>query len=97
MLFDHHGTRGQHPVVGRGQVVDQDVEVNPARVLHAGRAGGLEGEPLAVRGRLERDQPGYHCTGVPPSRPAQNRASTQGSAQSSTTSLIQPMTASSLT
>ena len=40
--------------------------------------------------------PGW-VTLEPPSRPAQNRASTQGSAQSSTTSLIQPMTAASLT
>src|SRR5919201_2275799 len=35
--------------------------------------------------------PGYHSTGVPPSRLAQNRASAQGSGLSSTTSLIQPM------
>src|SRR6202050_5904318 len=39
-------------------------------------------------------QPGYHSTGVPPSRPAQNRARSHGSAQSSTISLIQPMAAS---
>ena len=55
MLVDQHSARGQYAVVGCGQVIDQDVEVNPAGVLDAGRAGGLEGEPLAVRGWLERD------------------------------------------
>src|SRR5215470_603681 len=35
--------------------------------------------------------PGYHSTGVPPSNPAQKRASAQGSGPSSTISLIQPM------
>src|SRR6266700_2659996 len=38
--------------------------------------------------------PGYHSTGVPPSRPAQKRASTQGSGPSSTTSEIHPMAGS---
>ena len=55
VLFEHHGAGGQHPVMGRGQVIDQDVEVDPGGVLREGRAAGLEGEPLAVRGRLERD------------------------------------------
>jgi hypothetical protein len=36
----------------------------------------------------------YHGTGVPPSKPAQNRASSHGSAQSSTISLIPPLAAS---
>jgi 8-oxo-dGTP pyrophosphatase MutT (NUDIX family) len=57
VLLDQHGSRGQNPVLGRVQAIDQDVEVNPGGVLHEGRAGGLEGKPLAVRGRLERDPP----------------------------------------
>jgi len=38
-------------------------------------------------------QPGYHSTGLPPSRPAQNLASAHGSGQSMTTSRIQPIAA----
>ena len=41
--------------MGQDQVLDQDVEMNPGHVLDSGRGGGLEGEPLTVRGRLERD------------------------------------------
>jgi len=37
-------------------------------------------------------QPGYHCTGVPPSSAAQNPASRCGSGVSSTISRIQPIT-----
>ena len=29
VVSDHHATRGEDPVVSRGQVTDQDVEVNP--------------------------------------------------------------------
>jgi hypothetical protein len=41
-------------------------------------------------------QPGYHSTGLPPSRPAQNLASAHGSGQSITISRIQPIVVSSL-
>jgi len=55
VLGDRHRARGNDPLVGRRQVLDQDVDVNPERVPHPRSAAGLEGEPLAMRGRLERD------------------------------------------
>jgi hypothetical protein len=48
-------------------------------------------EAERVADRVAVDPPGYHSTGVPPSSPAQKRASAQGSGPSSTTSLTQPM------
>ncbi len=55
--------------VGRRQVRDQDVEVNPGRVRGQRRGRRLEGEPLTVRRRLERH----------PSRvPLHRRAAEQG-------------------
>ena len=91
VLADQHATGGGDPLVRRGKVLDEDVEMNPRHLVDVRRGAGLEGEPLAVRGGSSVTHPGYHSTGVPPSRPAQKRASAHGSAQSSTTSLIQPI------
>jgi 8-oxo-dGTP diphosphatase len=55
VLGDLHRAGGYHPVVGRGQVLDQDVEVDPGGVLPQRGSAGLEGKPLTVRGRLKRD------------------------------------------
>ena len=58
VLGDQRGASGQHPGMSGGQVFDQDVEMNPRRVPDQGRGGGLAGEPLTVRRRLERDPSG---------------------------------------
>ena len=97
MLADEDRPGRDDPVVGRGQIADQDIEMNLRGPGTLGRGAGLERQPLPVRGGSRVTQPEYHCTGVPPSSPAQNRASAHGSAQSITTSRIQPITPSLLT
>ena len=97
MLADEDRTGRDDPVVGRGQIADQDIEMN----LRGPGAGGAvlawNDSRCPCGGGSRVTQPGYHCTGVPPSSPAQNRASAHGSAQSITTSRIQPITPSLLT
>jgi hypothetical protein len=55
VLAGQRGAGLGHPVVGGRQVRDQDVEVDPGRVRGQRRGRLLEGEPLTVRRRLERD------------------------------------------
>jgi hypothetical protein len=55
VLAGRRGAGLDHPVVGGCQVRDQDVEVDPGRVRGQRRGRLLEGEPLTVRRRLERD------------------------------------------
>jgi hypothetical protein len=61
----------------------------------AGTDSAPEGTPLAMRGCSSVTQPGYRV-GVPPSSPAQKDAWRHGSALSSTTPRIHPITPSSL-
>jgi hypothetical protein len=94
VLAGGRGARRDHPGMRDHQVRDQDVEVDPGRVLGQGVAVPWKESRWPCGGGSSVTQPGYHSTGVPPSSPAQNRASAHGSSASSTTSLIQPMAGS---
>jgi hypothetical protein len=96
MLAGEHRACPDDTLVRIGEVADQNVEMR----------GGTGGTTLRRRaappppwnesrwpcgGGSSVTQPGYHCTGVPPSSPAQNPARSHGSGRSSTISRIQPI------
>ena len=98
MLAEEDPARREDPLVRASEVTDQNVEMHGGAcgTTPGGRASpaprrALERKPLAMRRRLSVTQPGYHSTGVPPSRLAQNLARSHGSTQSSTISRIQPI------
>jgi hypothetical protein len=55
LLISENPARGYHPVVGCGQIVDQDIEMNGRPSRTRGRRAGLERQSLAVRRRLDGD------------------------------------------
>ncbi len=94
VLAEECPARAEDPLVGVGEVADQDIEMHRAtagREPRGGPAVPWNESRWPCGGGSRVTHPGYHCTGIPPTSPAQNLASCHGSALSSTISRIQPI------